>query len=49
MSREWVITVVIWFLCIGVLCYFIGYLTGFKKSREIDDKIISELSEKYNK
>ena len=28
--------------------YFIGFLQGFKKAKEIDNKIIDELTNKYN-
>ena len=30
-----------------ILSYCIGYIKGFKKSKEIDDKILEELSSKY--
>ena len=37
-------------LCpVSQLCYYIGYIKGFKKSKDIDDKIIDGLSKKYNK
>jgi hypothetical protein len=31
-----------------VLSYCIGYIKGFKKMKEIDDKIIEELKSKYS-
>lgn len=41
-----IITIAIIFI---ILSFCFGYLKGFKKSKEIDDKIIEELRDKYSR
>lgn len=48
MEQKMIIVALILFAIFFIgLSFCIGYVKGFKKSKEIDDKIIEELSEKY--
>lgn len=46
---EGILCFVILLCFISVGSFVIGYRNGFKKSKEIDDKIIDELTAKYKK
>jgi hypothetical protein len=48
MDTAWLITGIILSITVSAYSYFIGYIMGFKKSKDIDDKIIDNLRKKYN-
>lgn len=47
-QRMIIVSIIALSILFIVLSYFIGYVKGFKKSKEIDNKIIDELVNKYN-
>jgi hypothetical protein len=42
-------TIILYTIIMIFLGYGIGYAEGFKESKEIDDKIIEELRNKYSR
>lgn len=44
-----IVTIITISIILIILSFCFGYLKGFKKSKEIDDKIIEELRSKYNR
>lgn len=52
MIRELIIAAYILLLTVSILssyfCYLVGYTKGFNKCKEIDDKILSDLSNKLS-
>lgn len=45
---EIVIIISLIFIALCQISYYIGFTKGFKRSKDIDDKIIEDLSKKYN-
>ena len=48
-QKMFMVTFIFVAIFLIILSFCIGYVRGFKKSKEIDDKIIKELSAKYSK
>lgn len=40
--------IILWTILMIALGYVVGYVNGFKESKENDDKIIKELGNKYS-
>jgi len=50
MENKLIIIGIIAFVLLSIsISFYIGYILGFKKSKEIDDNILNELREKYVK
>ena len=49
MKEEFIVAISLFAIGFIIFSYCIGYVKGFKKSKEIDDKILEELACKYKK
>ena len=48
-ERMFMVAALLFAVSFIILSYCIGYIKGFKKSKAIDDQILEELVNKYNK
>ena len=49
MNKLIIIGIIAFVLLLISISFYIGYILGFKKSKEIDDNILNELRKKYVK